>query len=183
MIGRRNVAKWLAFSVVFTLPGGQAHAREPYRVAILSSEGERDARVVQIREGLADLGYVEGRNIRIDARFADGDPDRAAELAGSVILSHPDVIVTLGFAAWPVKRQTSSIPVVVAFSGDLVSTGLVDSMSRPGGNITGFSLMSTDLAAKRLQLLAEACAGVRQVGVLYDPDEVATVPELAETQA
>jgi putative ABC transport system substrate-binding protein len=93
-----------------------------------------------------------------------------------------DVIVTLGAAVWAAKRATTSIPIVVAFSGDLLSVGIVPDMARPGGNITGLSLLSTDLAAKRLELLKEALPRIERVAILYDPDEVATVPELQETE-
>jgi putative tryptophan/tyrosine transport system substrate-binding protein len=159
-----------------------AQRRKVRRVAILSSDTAQDPRVQQIREGLRDLGYVEGQDLLVDFRWADGMPDRTSALAAELLANHPDVVVTLGFAIWAVKRQTTTVPVVVAFSGDLLSTGAVVNLSRPGGNITGLSLMSTDLAAKRLQLLKEAFPGIRAVGALYTHNEVASAPELRETE-
>jgi putative ABC transport system substrate-binding protein len=84
---------------------------------------------------------------------------------------------------WAAKQQTSTVPIVVAFSGDFVATGIVSNLARPGGNITGVSFMSTDLAAKRLELLKEAFPRLARVAFLYDPEEVASLPELQETRS
>lgn len=182
MVGRRHLLGCLAGGVLAPV-AAWAQSRKPSRVAIISSDNERDPRVAEIRAGLQELGYVEGASLAVDARFADGSGERATSLARDVVASAPDVIVTIGFAVWPVKRETTTIPIVVAFSGDMLSTGIVSNPSHPGGNITGVSLMSSDLAAKRLQLLSQAIGKPRRVAVLYDPDEVATVSEMAETQA
>jgi putative ABC transport system substrate-binding protein len=155
---------------------------KPYRVGILSSDNAQDPRVVEIRDGLRALGYAEGQNLVVDFRWADGDLDRLHALAKELINSNVDVIVTLGAAVWAAKRQTTTVPIVVAFSGDLMSVGLVSDMARPGGNITGLSLLSTDLAAKRLELLKEAIPRIARAGILYNLDEVAAVPELRETE-
>jgi len=153
-----------------------------YRVGILSSDSAQDPRVQAFREGLRDLGYVEGRNLIITGRWADGDLARLPEMAAELIASQVDVIVTLGPAAWAAKQQTRTVPIVIAFSGDTVATGIVPSLARPGGNITGVSFMSTDLAAKRIELLKDAFPRIARLGVLYNPDEVATTPELRETE-
>jgi putative ABC transport system substrate-binding protein len=103
-------------------------------------------------------------------------------LAAELIANNEDVIVTLGAAVWAAKRQTTTVPFVVAFSGDLLNVGVVSDLARPGANITGVSLMSPDLAAKRLGLLKEVFPRISRVAILRDPDEVATVPEMRETE-
>jgi ABC-type uncharacterized transport system substrate-binding protein len=160
---------------------GQHQARV-YRVGILSSDAAADPRAVELRDGLRALGYIEGKNLVVSGRWADGDLDRLPALAAELVDGQVDVIVTLGAAVWAAKRQTSTVPIVIAFSGDTVATGVVSSFARPGGNITGLSFMATDLAAKRLELLKEAFPGIAHVAVLYNPGEVATVPELRETE-
>jgi len=153
-----------------------------YRVGILSSDVAQDPRVAEILDGLRALGYTEGQNLVVDFRWADGDLERLPALAAELISNNVDVIVTLGAAVWAAKRQTTTVPIVVAFSGDLLNVGVVSDLARPGGNITGLSLMSPDLAAKRLELLKEAFPRIARVAILYDPDEVATVPEKRETE-
>ena len=154
-----------------------------YRVGILTSDAEQDPRVVEVRLGLRDLSYVEGQNLVIEYRWADGRLDRLPALATEMIAKHVDVIVTIGAAVWAAKQQTNTVPIVIAFSGDTVATGVVSSFARPGGNITGLSFMATDLAAKRLALLKEAFPRIARVAVLYNPGERATEPELRETEA
>jgi putative tryptophan/tyrosine transport system substrate-binding protein len=100
-----------------------------------------------------------------------------------LLASHVDVIVAIGASVWAAKRQTSTVPIVMAFSGDPVGTAMVPSLARPGGNITGLSFMSSDLAAKRLELLKQIFPRIARVAVLYVPAEVSTVPELRETEA
>jgi putative tryptophan/tyrosine transport system substrate-binding protein len=123
----------------------------------------------EFRKGLRQLGYVEGENILVEYRLAEGLkelPTRVAELVGLKV----DVIVTwttpVTLAA---KQGTKTIP-IVAVSGDPVETGLVASLARPGGNVTGFAILTTDLEAKKLELLREAVPGVSRIGVLWNPD-------------
>jgi putative tryptophan/tyrosine transport system substrate-binding protein len=167
--------------LVAPLAGAQQRPKR-YRVGILSSDAAQDPRVAEIRDGLRALGYTEGQNLVVDFRWADGDLDRLPALAAELIANNEDVIVTLGAAVWATKRQTTTVPIVVAFSGDLLNVGVVSDLARPGGNITGLSLMSPDLAAKRLELLKEAFPRIARVAILYNPDEAATVPELRETE-
>jgi len=105
-----------------------------YRVGILSSDAPQDPRVVELRDGLRALGYIEGQNLTISGYWADGDLDRLPVLAAELVGSHVDVIVTFGAAAWAAKQQTSTVPIVVAFSGDTVATGVVSNLARPGWN-------------------------------------------------
>jgi ABC-type uncharacterized transport system substrate-binding protein len=153
------------------------------RVGILNSDAAQDARVSEFRDGLRELGYVEGQNLLIIYRWADGRQDRLPALADDLLASNVDVIVAIGASVWAAKRQTSTVPIVIAFSGDPVGTAMVSNLARPGGNITGLSFMSSDLAAKRLELLKQTFPRIARVAVLYLPAEVSTVPELRETEA
>jgi putative tryptophan/tyrosine transport system substrate-binding protein len=161
----------------------QSRAGKVPRVGILNSDTAQDARVGEFRDGLRELGYVEGQNLLIIYRWADGHQDRLPALADDLLASNVDVIVAIGASVWAAKRQTSTVPIVIAFSGDPVGTAMVSNLARPGGNITGLSFMSSDLAAKRLELLKQTFPRITRVAVLYLPAEVSTVPELRETEA
>ena len=161
----------------------QYRAGKVPRVGILNSDTAQDARVGEFRDGLRELGYVEGQNLLIIYRWADGHQDRLPALADDLLASNVDVIVAIGASVWAAKRQTSTVPIVIAFSGDPVGTAMVSNLARPGGNITGLSFMSSDLAAKRLELLKQTFPRTTRVAVLYLPAEVSTVPELRETEA
>jgi putative ABC transport system substrate-binding protein len=115
------------------------------------------------------LGYIEGKNITIEYRFTKGKPEAISDLAADLVHHKVDVIVTAGTAqARAIQQATTTIPIVFAVSGDPVGTGLVASLARPGGNITGLSMISPDLAGKRLELLKEAAPNISRVGVLWD---------------
>jgi len=175
-----------------TLLGGAAawpvvaRAQQPAkmaRVGILNYATAQDVRVSQFRYALRQLGYAEGKNLAVTYLWADGVPDRLPELAAELVAGKVDVIIALGPAVWAVKRATTTVPIVIAFSGDPVGDGVVASLARPGGNITGFSYMSTDLAAKRLEMLSKAFSKTNRIGVLYNPQEPATRLEMRETEA
>lgn len=118
------------------------------------------------RQGLRDLGYVEGKNIVVEYRFAGGSSDRAAEMAAELVRLKVDLIVAAATpAAHAAKNATRTIPIVIT-SADPVGTGLVASLARPGGNITGLSMMLPDIAGKRLELLREVLPDVTRVAVL-----------------
>jgi putative ABC transport system substrate-binding protein len=122
------------------------------------------------RQGLRDLGYIEGKNIGIDYRYAEGKSDRLAELARELVRTKVAVIVTGGTAATrAAKEATEEIPIVVGSAGDLVREGLVDSLARPGGNITGSIAISPDLSGKRLELLKEVVPEASQIAVIWHP--------------
>jgi putative ABC transport system substrate-binding protein len=136
----------------------------------LSSEGKE---AHEFREGLRDVGYVEGRDVVIEWRSAGGDYDRVTELAADLVQRQVEVIVVENTAAArALKRTTSTIPIVMAIIADPVGSGLVASLARPGGNVTGLSLMLSELSAKRLQLLKEVLPQATRVAVLWNP----TVP-------
>jgi len=152
-------------------------------LGILNYAGAQYNRVTDFRSELLRLGYIEGQSLTITHLWADGDLARLPGLAAELLARKVDLIIALGPSAWAAKRATSTVPVVIAFSGDLVGTGMVSNLSRPGGNITGFSYMSTDLAAKRLELVSETFPRGRRIAVLYNPAEPATTLELRETEA
>jgi putative ABC transport system substrate-binding protein len=128
------------------------------------------------------LGYVESQNIVIEYRFAGGKSEQLRQLAAELVSTKPDVIFALGGDVAPlVRAATSTIPIVMAVSNDPVQSGLVGSLARPGGNITGVTLISSDLAAKRLQFLREMAPNLARVAVIWNPDHID--PEYRETQA
>jgi putative ABC transport system substrate-binding protein len=158
----------------------QAQRRIP-TVGILNYAGARDVRVVQFLSALRNLGYVEGRNLAVVQRHAEGVLDRLPKLAGELVAAQVDLIIALGPAVWAARQATTTIPIVIAFSGNPERQGVVASLAHPGGNITGFSYMSADLAGKRLELLCSAFAKCSRIGILYNPEEPATTAELEET--
>jgi putative ABC transport system substrate-binding protein len=134
------------------------------------------------RQGLRDLGYVEGQNLVIEIRAGDGTTARSADLATELVQGKPDVIFALGGDVAPfVKRATQWVPIVMLTSADPVRGGLVASLARPGGNVTGVTLQSADLAAKRLEFVKASVSPISRVGVLWNPDHADD--ELTETQA
>ena len=124
----------------------------------------------QFRQGLQDAGYVEGRDVVIEWRYANGDYDRVPELVADLVRGKVDVIVVDGTVAAKVaRRATSTIPIVMAFVADPVGSRLVASLAHPGGNVTGLSMMLMEISTKRLQLLKEAIPRVARVAVLWNP--------------
>jgi ABC-type uncharacterized transport system substrate-binding protein len=133
---------------------------------------------------LHELGWIEGRTIAIQYRWAGGRSDRSAEIAREFVRLKVDVIVTSGTPqTLAAKRVTSVIPIVFAPAGDPVGNGLVASLARPAGNITGLSIQGTDLAAKRLELLREMVPGLRRLAIIADVDNPASVLEMGEIEA
>jgi putative tryptophan/tyrosine transport system substrate-binding protein len=136
------------------------------------------------RQGLRDLGYIEGRNISFEYRVADGKPDRLAATATELAHLPVNVIATYGTASTRAAMQaTTSIPIVMIGSGDPAGAGLVASLARPGGNVTGNTVLSADIIAKRLQLLREVIPTVARVALLLNPDNASHAAILAEARA
>jgi putative ABC transport system substrate-binding protein len=122
------------------------------------------------QQGLRDLGYIEGRNLRVDYRYAEGQPDRLPALAGELVQLAPDVLwLHSDPAAWAAKRATMTIPIVIGVSVGLVEQGLVASLAQPGGNLTGLELPAVEVMGKRLELFKEAVPTISRVAVLVDP--------------
>jgi ABC-type uncharacterized transport system substrate-binding protein len=135
------------------------------------------------RQGLHELGYIEGRSIVVEYRYGEGKLDRLDDLAADLVRLKPDVIVTAGtLATTAVKRLTSTIPIVVASAGDLVKDGLVASLARPGGNVTGLTRVDPDFSAKRLDILKEAFPKLSHVAILHAGTS-GDQEELTETRA
>src|SRR5204862_863559 len=139
--------------------------------------GSRDTEVplAAFRQGLSEAGYAEGQNVTIEYRWAEGNPERFPALAAELVMLKVHVILTAGgtLAAIAAKRATATIPIVFTAVGDPVEEGLVASLARPGGNVTGFSVTLPDLIGKFLELLKEAVPGARRVALLSKPDAMA----------
>ncbi|MGZ3411168.1 MAG: ABC transporter substrate-binding protein [Xanthobacteraceae bacterium] len=170
-----------------TLPlAARAQTNKIHRIGYLSlgSPAAEATRFDAFRAGLAALGYVEGQNLAIETRWLEGRSyNLLGELAAQLAEQNVDVIVTAttpGVSA--AKRATTTIPIVFASVGDAVAVGLVASLARPGGNVTGTSYFLPELAAKRLELLKEAIPGLTRTGVLFNPANPAVGPILAEMQ-
>jgi len=147
--------------------------------ARLATESERIAAFVQ---RLHDLGWIEGRTTVIDYRWAEGRTERYAEIAAEFVRLKVDVIVTVGGAVAAAKQATATIPIVFAYAGDPVGSGMVASLAKPGGNVTGLSVQSTDLAGKRLEILREIFPDVRRLAIIGNVEYAATVLEMGEAQ-
>lgn len=166
------------------------HARaaappEVLRLGWLSADqADKSAFLDSLRAGLRDLGYVEGRNLVIDARFAEGSAERIERLAVDLVRSNPHVIVTQGGpATHPVLAAGARMPVVFGYSGDPVEGGVVDSLARPGRNFTGMSFLSLELVGKRMELLKEVMPALRRVAILARPEHPGLQGELRASRA
>jgi putative ABC transport system substrate-binding protein len=148
-------------------PGGKVA-----RIAVLLFETpSTSAALAALIAGLRDLGYVEGRNLTIEVRSAEGRPERSRDLAQQIVALKSDVIVVLGGDMVPfVREATSTAPIVMLTSQDPVEAGVVASFARPGGNLTGVAFVSSETAGKRLQFLKEAVPSIARVAVLWSPD-------------
>ncbi len=148
---------------------------------LLFGTPQTDPNLAAFLRGMRELGYIESQNIAIEYRYAEGKPDRLRGLAAELVGIKPDLIFALGGDVAPsVRAATSTIPIVVAVSNDPVQAGLVASLHHPGGNITGVTFVSSDLAARRLQLVREIATDLSRVGVIWNPDHVD--PEYREAQ-
>jgi len=147
---------------------------KPFRLGVmLYSTPQGDPNNEAFFRGMSDLGYVDGQNIVFEYRFAEGKLERLPELAADLVRLNPDMIYALGGDVAPVVRKaTRTIPIAFAVSVDPVQSGLVTSLARPGGNATGVTFLSDELAAKRLVLLKEAAPHISRVAVLFNPDHV-----------
>jgi putative ABC transport system substrate-binding protein len=155
--------------------------RKNPRLAILLFNSPQIDPIGPLLQGLQTLGYVDGKSIGIDYRYAEGKAERLPGLASELVQLKPDIIFAYGGDVAPhAKRATASIPIVAMVSNDPVQSGLVASISRPGGNVTGITLIYDDLAGKMLELLKEILPKISRVAVLWNPDHAD--PEYRETQ-
>jgi putative ABC transport system substrate-binding protein len=147
------------------------------RIGVLSIGLENDPVLAAFRDGLAKLGWIEGRNLRIDLRFGADNPDRIRASAAELVNIAPDVILSSGgVATQAVQQRTQTIPIVFVGGGDPVVGGLVQSIARPEGNITGFSAFEPSIAGKWLELLKEAAPRLTRVALLFNPELRVTGP-------
>ena len=180
-----KTAVWLV--AVFLLAiASFAQAQQPAKVprlgVLLYGTPETDPSVAAFRQSLRDLGYIEGKNLSMDYRFAGGKPERLTEAAADLVRLNPDVIFALGGDVVPAaQKATKTIPTVMWVSNDPVQTGIVASLAHPGGNITGITLILDELAGKRLALLKEVAPKISRVAVLWNPDHAD--PEFREIQS
>ena len=136
------------------------------------------------KQGLQDLGYVEGKTVLLEVRYAAGAAERLPQLARELVALNPDVIVAPNdVAIAAVRRETQTIPIVMALSSDPAGAGFVASLARPGGNVTGLSTLSAQTSAKRLELLKEVVPGLSRVALLWNPDSRGNLLEYKETEA
>lgn len=153
------------------------------RLSPLSAETD-SPNLEAFRKGLRELGWVEGKTFTIESRFADGKSERLPELAAELVRQRVDLILTgSNPGALAAKKATATIPIVMVTTGDPVGAGLVASLARPGGNVTGVTALGQMLNAKRLELIKEAVPGVTRVAVLTNPRSTYTAPFLQERES
>ena len=186
MVKRRNFLAMLGVAVA--VPPLAARAQQPGKVPTIGFLGAASPSawskwVAAFVQRLRELGWIEGRTVAIEVRWAEGRSERYAEVAAEFVRLKVDVIVTSGGAVLAAKKTTSVIPIVFAVAIDPVGDGLVASLARPGGNVTGLSLQFTDLAGKRLELLREVVPGLGRLAILANVSYPAAVLEMAEVQA
>ncbi len=178
---------WL-LATVFLTTASIAEAQQPkkiFRIGYLSSGNPTSdsARVEGIRLALRELGYIEGQNLAMEYRFAEGRPNRESGLAAELVRLKVDIIVvsTGDVTIRAAKNATKTIPIVMLGAGtDPVEAGFVESLARPGGNVTGLTLLNRELGGKRLELLKEAVPKLSRVAVLYDPANPQSLREVKE---
>jgi len=185
MIGRRDFITLLGgTALVWPLAVRSQQARNLPTIGFLgaiTAPAQRqwtDAFVQRLRE----LGWIEGRNIAIEYRWLEGRTERAAEMVAEFVRLKVDVIVTHSAAPVVAAKQATSVIPIVIVAADPVSTGLVAGLARPGGNVTGLSMQSTDLAGKRLALLREVVPGLRRLAIMVNPGAPAAVLEMSEVE-
>jgi putative ABC transport system substrate-binding protein len=164
-----------------------AEAQQPKKIPRLGFLGQSSSaetpRVEALRQGLRDLGHVEGKNITIEYRYADARSDKLRALADELVRLNVDLLVVATTpAVQAAKNATKTIPIVFFGVTDPVAAGLVDSLARPGGNITGFTNIASVLSGKRLELLKETVPKLSRVAVLWNPQNPGSVPQWKESQ-
>jgi ABC-type uncharacterized transport system substrate-binding protein len=179
-----SAAMFFALCSMLLAPCFQASAQQSTKVPrlgflVASTADAQLNRTDSFHRGLRELGYVEGQNILIEYKYAEGDPDRLPELAAELVRLKFDVIVVQNnVVAHAASNATKTIPIVMADGADPVSNGLVASLARPGGNVTGLTNAATDLGVKRLELLKEIFPKLARVAVLPSPRSTRVLKEL-----
>ena len=179
-------ARIAALAALLGFASAQAQAQQPAklpRVGLVGDPVSTNPFVPVFRQGLRDLGYVEGKNIIIEERYAGGMPGKFPELVAELLAMNVDVLVVGGtLAAMAAKARTSTVPIVFTLAGDPVGTGLVTSLARPGGNATGLSVFHREMSVKDLEVLKAAVPNATRVAVIYNPLNPVTREALERTR-
>ena len=176
-------------AVVILAPFHLAEAQQPKKVHLIGYITSGDPSTPSpnfeaLRQGLRDFGYIEGKNIQIESRYAERKLDRLPTLVAELVQLKVDVLVSgVYLAIRAAKQATYTIPIVMVIVVDPVATGLIDSLARPGGNITGLTRITRDLSGKRIELLKEAVPGISRVGVLWNADNSSAALAFKEYEA
>src|SRR5687768_5424387 len=179
-LNRRRFLCGLGAATVVGSPGTVAAQSRTPRIGVLRPTSASNPYTESFRQGLRELGYVEGQNIHIDYRYSEGHQDRLPALAAELVALKPDVILTDGPGIPAASRATGTIPLVYGVTGDPVADGVVASLARPGGNITGLSLMAPQVNTKRLELIKELLPQATRFAVLRNQARIAHRAELEE---
>jgi putative ABC transport system substrate-binding protein len=191
---RPGGAKWvgsLAIALIFVFGGPVAQAQQATKIPrigfVSSGSGDpkfRQPGVEAFRQGLLERGYFEGKNIQVEYRYAEGDLDRIPRLIAELVQLKVDVLIPGPLAGiLAAKEATKTIPIIMVTAVDPVASGIVASLARPGGNITGFSTLSRELSGKRLELLKETIPGISRVAVLWDANAPGPAVAIKEFKA
>ena len=175
--------------LLFLATAAEVSAQQPgktYRVGYLAAAARstNQAQLAEFQQGMRDLGYVEGRNLVLEMRFADGKFDRLPQLARDLVQLNPDAIfVSTTPASLAIKAATPTIPIVFVAVADPVGVGLVPSVARPGGNVTGITHIVAEMTGKRLELLKEMVPSASRIAVLVNPDDPNATVQLKNAEA
>jgi putative tryptophan/tyrosine transport system substrate-binding protein len=171
---RRDIIKGIAGSAIWPLAARAQQSDRMRRIGVLMGYAENDpigqVSVLRFRQGLEDLGWNEGRNLRIDYRWGESDPDRLRNEATELVALSPDVLFGAGPTVRPLQQATRTIPIVFATVVDPVGGGYVESLARPGGNTTGFAESEYGVSGKWLELLKEIAPNVKRAAVIRNPN-------------
>jgi ABC-type uncharacterized transport system substrate-binding protein len=186
---RKPLPRLITAALLFVMVPIGVESQEPtkvWRIGFLGagSPSSSDPRLEALRQGFRELGYTEGRNLTFEFRWAGGNAKRLSALAAELANAKVDAIVTQGTQATDVaRRAVKTVPIVFAVAGDPVGTGLVTSLARPGGNVTGLTDIAPEIAGKRLELLREAVPGITRIAVLWNPANPSAAPQMRDTGA
>jgi putative ABC transport system substrate-binding protein len=180
---RRDFITLVGGAAVWPLTARAQHTPKSPTIGYIgqSTSAAEAQRLAAFVKRLRELGWIDGRNVAIETRFTEARADRAAEIAADFVRLKVDAIVTSGTPQTAaVKQTTSLIPIVFAVAGDPVGTGLVASLARPGGNVTGLSVLATDLPSKRIELLRETIPSLRRLAIMGDAGNPVVSQEMSE---
>jgi len=181
VIKRREFITLIGGAAAWPLAAHAQQAAKTARIGFLGADTQSgvEGRLERFRAGLRDLGYVEGDNVFIDFRWAEGNYARLPDFAAELVRLKVDLLVTYGTpGTLAAKKATTAVPIVMIVSGDAIATGIVVSLARPGGNVTGSTFFAPELNAKGVELLKEALPSASRVAILLNPDNPVTAPIL-----